>query len=249
MTNKTYHIYGQDLTFEETRAFIDRCASGIRQPHSRYMQTLAHVPSRTYVLDYGCGWGCFSQMLFEHGCIVDGIDIDPDSIAIAKDIIRKNNHLTFALKDIRDIADETYDVVISMQVAEHTHNPGNYVKQCNRVLKAGGYLIISVPNIMNPRFFLSMLVRDHHTCYHRISTEIKERYDKVHHHIQAWDPTTFCRFLCSLGFEYEDHAFMEGVALPKGKYWYTDIPGIKSWSYTMMFKVKKYQYVDIQQYE
>lgn len=249
MTDKIYSIYGRDLTFEEARVLLDEYATGIRHPRSRYMQILPHVPLGAYVLDYGCGWGCFSQMLVEHGCTVDGIDIDSDSIAIAKDIIGESERLRFALQDIRDIDDGTYDVVVSLQVAEHTHNPGNYVAQCNRVLKTGGYLVISVPNIMNPRVFLSMLSRDHHSRYRRISTEIKEHYSKTHHHIQAWDPATFCRFLCSLGFEYADHAFLEGIALPKNKYWRTSIPRISNWSYTMMFKVRKYQYVGIQPHE
>jgi 2-polyprenyl-3-methyl-5-hydroxy-6-metoxy-1,4-benzoquinol methylase len=249
VTDKAYRIHGQHLTLGEAGAFISEYAESIRAPTSRYMQILAHVPPGTYVLDYGCGWGCFSQMLTEHGCTVDGIDIDPDSIAIARDIVHEKDRLTFALEDISEITEETYDVVVSTQVAEHTHNPGNYVVQCNRVLKIGGYLVISVPNVLNPRFFLSTLIKDHHSRYRRISTEIREHYDKTQHHIQAWDPAAFCRFLCSLGFEYVDHTFMEGIALPRGKYWHTAIPRIGNWSYTMMFKVKKYQYVDVQSLE
>jgi 2-polyprenyl-3-methyl-5-hydroxy-6-metoxy-1,4-benzoquinol methylase len=183
-------------------------------------------------------------MLAAHGCTVDGIDIDPDSIAIAKEVTLESDHLTFTNKDIGDVADDTYDVVVSMQVAEHTHNPGNHIKQCNRVLKVGGHLVISVPNILNPRSFLAMLVRDHHARYRRISAETKEHYDKTHDHVQAWDSATFCRFLCSLGFEYVDHEFMEGVALPRGRYWFSSLPGISNWSYTMMFKMEKREFVD-----
>jgi len=249
MSPKMYRIHGKDLTPDQARSFIKEYARGIRLPHSRYARILPYVPPGTYVLDYGCGWGCFSQMMAERGCIVDGIDIDSDSIDIAQNILGGNEQVTFALKDIQDIADETYDVVVSTQVAEHTHNPGNYVKECNRVLKSGGCLIISVPNIMNPRFFLPMLTRDHAAVYRCISAETKDSYQKSRHHIQAWDPTTFCRFLCSLGFDYVDHAFIEGIALPKGKYWRTNLPGLCNWSYTMMFKVEKYKFVNIQAYD
>jgi len=248
MENRTYHISGKDLSFNEASKFIKTYGKSIRQS-GRYKDIVPYVIPGSYVLDYGCGWGIFSKILVEHGCLVDGIDIDLDSIAVAKDVIGESDKLNFAQKDIQTIDPETYDIVMSMQVAEHTHNPGNYVKQCNRVLKIGGSLIISVPNIINPRFFFSMLGKDKHTTYKRISSQIKHHYDKTNHHIQAWDPSTFCRFLCSLGFEYEDHQFMEGVALPFGKYWNTNIPRIKNWSYTMMFKVKKYQYVDVDHYE
>ena len=211
---RQYHLYDRPVSYLEAQKFIDNYRRQIRQARQRYPHILPFIPTESYLLDYGCGWGVFSEWIQQaRSCSVDGIDLDADSIAIARDLVGEREGLTFARRKIHEIESDRYDVVLSTQVAEHTHNPGNYVKECNRVLKPGGFLIISVPNILNLRQLLPMFGKQQRR-FERISTEISFRYNKAHHHIQAWDPATFCRFLCSLGFEYTNHAFLEGVPLP-----------------------------------
>lgn len=43
------------------------------------------------------------------------------------------------------IADSTYDVVVCMEVIEHTLNPFDAIKEIRRILKHEGYLLISAP--------------------------------------------------------------------------------------------------------
>lgn len=43
------------------------------------------------------------------------------------------------------IADSAYDCVVCMEVLEHTLNPFDAVKEIRRILKDGGYLLISAP--------------------------------------------------------------------------------------------------------
>ena len=88
--NKTYSLYGEKKNYGETKVFIENYHKNIIQnPNDRYNITLKHVPSKVSVLDYGCGWGIFSKMLADKGCYVEGIDLDENSIEIAKDIIMK----------------------------------------------------------------------------------------------------------------------------------------------------------------
>lgn len=42
--------------------------------------------------------------------------------------------------------DNTFDFIISLAVIEHINNPGYFVSEINRVLKAGGILFLSTPN-------------------------------------------------------------------------------------------------------
>lgn len=245
--NKSYILYDEEKSYAETKLFIENYHKSIlHTSKSRYNTILKHIPPKVLVLDYGCGWGIFSKMLADKGCNVKGIDMDNNSIDIAKDIIKEKDFLKFENVPISEIHDETYDYVISNQVIEHTNNPGNYLMECNRVLKNDGFLVISLPNIINLRFLAGQFT-DFDTKFKEYFSDYK--YDKTHDHIQAWDPLTFMRLLNSMGFDYGAHEFMEGMALPIGKYLNLDVPRIKNLSYTMMFKVQKKKFVKISNFD
>jgi len=142
-------------------------------------------------------------------------------------------------------------------VLEHVHNPGLYLRNANRVLKQGGLLVISVPNVINLLFLAAQLRPDHSQHYHRISLDMLENYAKDSVHIQSWEPHAFINLLASTGFEYLKHRFLEGTVLPVGKarhskvpwggrYWHSGIRPINNLSYTMLFKFRKVCFVDIQ---
>ncbi|HEC35427.1 MAG TPA: class I SAM-dependent methyltransferase [Anaerolineae bacterium] len=248
--DKVYYLYGEPKSYQETKAFIEWYRRSIRRSFDRHMVIPKHIPLRSYVLDYGCGWGIFSEIVHkERECRVDGIDLSPHSIEIARDFVGERDGLSFSTKGIQEIGSEVYDVVISTEVVEHTHNPGMYLKECNRVLKVGGYLVISLPNIMTPRYILSALMGNAQRRFGLISQEMKTSYDKTRQHIQAWDPTTFCRLVCTMGFEYVSHEFIEGQALPGNLYWRRPWGRLRNLSCKVVFKLKKYQFADIQPYE
>ena len=62
--------------------------------------------------------------------------------ASSKGVTLKN----FDLNKTFDFADEHFDVILSNQVIEHLHNSDNFVGEIHRVLKKGGYAIISTEN-------------------------------------------------------------------------------------------------------
>lgn len=71
-----------------------------------------------------------------HNFAVETFDIvDTYGPALVGDITKVNDF----------IADSTYDVVVCMEVIEHTLNPFDAVKEIRRVLKHEGYLLISAP--------------------------------------------------------------------------------------------------------
>ncbi len=247
--SKIYYPYQEAKSYEETREFIEWYRQSVRRSFDRHTVMLSHIPMHSYVLDYGCGWGIFSEMMHnERQCCVDGVDPDAFSIEIARDFIGKREDLSFSTTQIQDIPSEKYEVVVSAEVIEHTHNPGIYLRECNRVLRPGGFLIISLPNIMTPRYILTTMA-DLRKNFKSISRSMKISYDKKHHHIQAWDPATFCRLTCTMGFEYITHEFMEGWALPKTRYWRNPWGRLKGLSCKIVFKFKKRRFVDITSYE
>ena len=246
--SRTYILNGAEKKYNEVKSFIDTYSKEIKTNlKGRYNIILKLVPSNTYVLDYGCGWGIFSEMLADKGCRVDAIDLDQYSIEIAKEFVKENNLLEFKQISINSVEDEKYDYVISSQVIEHTHNPGNYLMECNRVLKKDGYLVISLPNVITPNKILTQLI-DWNKKIPRYFRN--HEYLKIHDHIQAWDSFSFMRLLNSMGFEFVSIDFIEGLPFPKTKYFRLfEIPRINNFSYTMVFKVQKKRFVKINNFD
>lgn len=239
---KYYNLHNNTIDEQEAKDIIQNYYNDI-QRKGRYKDMLTLI-NNGYVLDYGCGWGCFSKILSERGNKVLGIDIDESSLKIAKEIIKESDNLHFKKTNICDIKDNSFDYVISTQVLEHTYNPGNYLMECNRVLKKGAHLIISVPNIINPNFFIAQIFSSK-----RKFLELNdEEYNKTKDHVQAWDPITFCKFLNSLGFRYEEHILSEGIPFLK-RYIRFKIPILYKLSYTMTFKFRKEKYVKVENNE
>lgn len=243
---------------EEVQRIIEAYNAGIRHNHfQRYMHILAMIPSGIgRVLDYGCGWGCLSRAIAEKNNQVVGIDPFEGALEIARDF---NAHpsVEYLNQKITDFEPDSFDLVNSNQVLEHVHNPGLYLSHANSVLKIGGMLVISVPNVINLHFLAAQLRPDHSSHFRRISQEIISNYSKDSVHIQSWEPHTFINLLASTGYEYIQHRFLEGTIIPFGKsrhsrfpwggrYWHTRVPSLKNLSYTMLFQFKKVRYVEIQ---
>lgn len=95
------------------------------------------------VLDFGCGPGFFSNILYNKGANVVGIDISENLIKRNKSYYPfiefeylNSNHLSFN--------NETFDLVLSMMVLQHIEYQSQIklIKEFSRTLKKGGYVII-----------------------------------------------------------------------------------------------------------
>jgi SAM-dependent methyltransferase len=201
------------------------------------------------VLDYGCGWGHYSIAIRDKKNIVEAIDLSQNQIDICNIVWGYQDDINFKVSTIDHYSDEKFDYVVSNQVIEHVHNVGNYVSGVNRVLKEGGKLLKSLPNVMNPRFFLSILRNDLESRLIAHSEKMFDQYDKGNDRINAWDPMHFVTLMSSMGFILERYIPSEGVPMPFkfpfGYYCHVKNARISNLSYTMTFlfkKIKKSQY-------
>ena len=103
---------------------------------------------RGRVLDLGCGDGEYSRRLKDLGFEVTAGDIDEHRFRKHPE----NDGIDFRHVDITremPFSDHTYDYVLLLEVVEHLRNPYSIFPELNRVIKKGGTLIISTPNILS----------------------------------------------------------------------------------------------------
>lgn len=96
------------------------------------------------VLDAGCGTGRGTAKLTAQGAYVICTDIGLRLLAYT----RAHYPCAPAQADILafPFAENTFDVVFSSEVIEHTPTPINAISEMVRVLKPGGALVLSTPN-------------------------------------------------------------------------------------------------------
>jgi len=102
-----------------------------------------YVPVKSEVIDIGAGAGAFSQRLHDLGYAVTALDVDPEKWLPA--------HIPFSVlnldKGIAASIDRTYDAICCLEVIEHVENPWQLLRDAFSILRPGGYLILSTPNI------------------------------------------------------------------------------------------------------
>jgi ubiquinone/menaquinone biosynthesis C-methylase UbiE len=97
------------------------------------------------VLDLGCNDGSITVGYPEHGARrVVGVDIDADAIRRAQERHGTAN-VSFLLGQTTSIPvpDASFDVVISYDVFEHVSRPDVILRECFRLLKPGGKILIA----------------------------------------------------------------------------------------------------------
>lgn len=110
-----------------------------------------------HVLNIGCGLGGLDVALAKEGAIVTGIDIDAESIEIAK--IRLKRYPEISIRYVYGSAirvplkNKQFDLVISIGMLEHVskYDARNIIKEMMRLAKPGGYFyIIAHPHLTFP---------------------------------------------------------------------------------------------------
>ncbi len=106
------------------------------------------------VLDAGCGRGFYVKMLTFFNFIqeIHGIDINQNHIekATKNTALDKRVHVQTGSIYTLPFEDNYFDVVICSEVLEHLDNDKKAVVELHRVLKKGGTLLVTVPNVNFP---------------------------------------------------------------------------------------------------
>jgi 2-polyprenyl-3-methyl-5-hydroxy-6-metoxy-1,4-benzoquinol methylase len=107
-----------------------------------------YVNTGDRVLDFGCSTGYFGKLLIDNKkCIVDGIEIDESDFKKASRALG----LMYSFDLDGDWPDKLYtnryDVLFFGDILEHLKFPEQALKKAKPLLKEGGRILISTPNV------------------------------------------------------------------------------------------------------
>ena len=118
-----------------------------RSVASRRLQTITRLlhktPAETRVVDIGCSRGQFVGFANEAGFQAEGVEPAPDIAAAARAL---GLNVRSGLLEEQHYPDASFDTASLFEVLEHLREPLPLLKECRRILKPGGVLLISTGN-------------------------------------------------------------------------------------------------------
>lgn len=106
------------------------------------------------VLEIGCGTGLFTQEIAKTNNQIIAIDISDDLINLARERVNRSN-VIFKVEDACATAFDSdyFDYIIGSSVLHHL-DVDSALKEFYRILKPGGKLMFTEPNMLNPQIAL-----------------------------------------------------------------------------------------------
>lgn len=146
---------------------------------ARVMPIFYEIPDGSKVLDVGCNSGEFIKLLQDKKkCEVTGVDVSDEVLNIAR---KKGLYVINNDAEALSFPDNSFDVVVLMEVLVHLHNPGKALKEIKRVLKPGGMLLGSVPHENLERYVWDDK-RLHHRYYNEttLNNQLLSVFDNIY---------------------------------------------------------------------
>jgi SAM-dependent methyltransferase len=161
---------------------VDKNAPGTQE---KVVSILAGMP-RGKLLDAPAGEGALVQELMGLHDIT-AVDLD-------EDFFRLHGQVPFRKVDLNGVlpfGDATFDYVTCVEGIEHLENPFSCVREFARVLKPGGTLLITTPNIMSIKSRTRFLFYGYHDFFRFIKLPREFRHGHPEYDHQHINPMTF----------------------------------------------------------
>ena len=123
-----------------------------RQRWKRRVQMLSgHLRPGMAILEIGCGTGYFTRELTRRGADIVAIDVSPDLLEIAKAKYSAPN-VRYEIQNAYSLTygDAMFDSVVGSSILHHLEIE-EALREIYRVLKPGGTIYFTEPNMLNPQ--------------------------------------------------------------------------------------------------
>ena len=124
--------------------------------HRAHAKLLAAVGTVQRVLDVGCSSGYLARPLAAQGNTIVGLELDPEAASEADAFCER-----VLVGDVETmelpLERESFDVVLCGDIVEHLRDPRAALARLRLLLRPGGRLVVSTPNVANWAIRLSLL--------------------------------------------------------------------------------------------
>lgn len=135
---------------------ISKSDAKVHWQYGRIFQ-LANIQPAGRILDIGCGAGPGLRYLSARGAHAFGVDIARYSLTEAANMAPAANLVQATVEFTLPFADASIDIVLVSELIEHLRNGRPLLFECARVLRHGGHIIITTPNLWDIRRYLAPL--------------------------------------------------------------------------------------------
>jgi SAM-dependent methyltransferase len=215
---RKFMVDGQYLNEQQVRQYFDggRLELADLTERERVALDMANVASpRGKLLDVGCYVGRFVKAVTMQypGVEVWGVDADRDNVDIGRMLLpelaaRLERRSVYDL----EFASGSFDCVTLQEVLEHVYRPIDAVREINRVLRPGGYLVVTTPNANAAPWRLPFVharrsLRRRLGKPRRMGNQLFYANMVWAPHVYAWTPVVLNTLFLTNGFEYVEHRF------------------------------------------
>lgn len=163
-----------------------------KNTHHQVAELVLEDRETTKIQDIPCGAGAFSYRLIKKGKEVTSADIEN---------LLMFDHESFHIADMSKtlpFKEGEFDAVVCIDGIEHIENPFAFIRECNRVLKSNGTLVISTPNITSMRSRWRWFLTGHHN---KCKSPLNENKPSPLHHIHMMGLPKIRYILHTSGFK------------------------------------------------
>jgi 2-polyprenyl-3-methyl-5-hydroxy-6-metoxy-1,4-benzoquinol methylase len=172
-----------------------------------------HVAPHAKVLEYGAIPLVMTAALAALEYNVSAVDVKPERFATAISSLGLDVTKCNVETEPAPFTAETFDTVLFNELFEHLRiNPVFTLREVHRVLKPGGSLLLSTPNLRSFRGIRNLLVRNQG---HAVSAGVYRQYEKLETlghmgHVREYTTREVSEFLTRVGFRVDKIVFRGG---------------------------------------